>query len=743
MAKFNYPKNNFSIGEISPRLHGRSDTPTYQNGADTLTNAIIYIGGGVTRRSGTKYLGALKNASHDARIVPFQTGTTTCFLEFGNLYIRVWINGAYNGTEIVSPYAIADVHSLSITRDGNSLYIAHSGYQPRKLVYTNATTWDFTTVDVPAFLRIDGTEHITITPSAITGDITLTASAALFSSEWVGRVVKLNGGYVTITAYTSATVVKGYVAFHTFHDGIITKRVDINTNIPGKYSIEVSTVTSSATKKMETEIAVVPYVNEIKRFVEYSNTDSGQLSSATILYSASEPHGIVSVYIKTVLDTYSKTMVSSTTTISPNSPANAEIFYSTTNVFPLVDTTSDYHWTVKIDSLFGYPTAVAIHEQRLWFGGFASALTTVVSSKIGDLEDFTASELADASCIFKLSGIDCSAIKHLVSNKNLEVYTATNEVTIEGGDAGIKPDDSKVKQRTVFGSSDVQPLQVEADTFFVVRSGKALRQNIYTGTTGQYDTADITALAEHITEAGIKNMAYDRHKRVLYIVLNDGTLCTVSIDKKQGLMGFCTHTTASGIFKSVVSVPATSGDAIYFTVMRNNVMVVEQLVADTNTDSHITATAGSPTTSWSGLSHLNGLTVDVIGDGNVLPQKTVSGGAITTEYAVSTVEIGLPYTCTIVDLPVDVQGGQLQGNHISVNEVSLRVLDSGVFKLNDQVINPRNFTFTLGTNTPITSGLVDIHITQGWTTGGQVTITQDKPIPLTVLGIYKKVSSND
>jgi len=50
-----------------------------------------------------------------------------------------------------------------------------------------------------------------LTPSATTGSITLTASAAAFNAGHVGTHIHVNGGFVTITGYTSATVLAGTV----------------------------------------------------------------------------------------------------------------------------------------------------------------------------------------------------------------------------------------------------------------------------------------------------------------------------------------------------------------------------------------------------------------------------------------------------------------------------------------------------------------------------------------------------
>ena len=46
--------NNFSSGELTPTIKGRTDLELYKNGAETLINALVLPSGGITKRNGTK-----------------------------------------------------------------------------------------------------------------------------------------------------------------------------------------------------------------------------------------------------------------------------------------------------------------------------------------------------------------------------------------------------------------------------------------------------------------------------------------------------------------------------------------------------------------------------------------------------------------------------------------------------------------------------------------------------------------
>ena len=87
---------NWTAGEISDRLDGRTDLTRYFNGAKTLENFVVYPAGGAARRPGTQFIHEVKSSASAARLIPFEFNTTTAntyVLEFGNNYFRVYKDG--------------------------------------------------------------------------------------------------------------------------------------------------------------------------------------------------------------------------------------------------------------------------------------------------------------------------------------------------------------------------------------------------------------------------------------------------------------------------------------------------------------------------------------------------------------------------------------------------------------------------------------------------------------------------
>lgn len=139
-------QTNFSAGEISPRVRGRMDLEKYFAGASIMENFKVHLHGGATRRAGTHYVANTKSDG-ECVLVGFEFNTEqTYILEFGNTYIRFYRDGFQiesggSPYEIVSPYSLADVQSMQVHQEADTLWIVHPDYQPRTLTRTAHTAW--------------------------------------------------------------------------------------------------------------------------------------------------------------------------------------------------------------------------------------------------------------------------------------------------------------------------------------------------------------------------------------------------------------------------------------------------------------------------------------------------------------------------------------------------------------------------------------------------------------------------
>jgi len=219
-------QNSLNSGELSPRLRARDDFERYQNGVEKMRNWIPLPHGGAHTRSGTVFVSEVKSSSKETILIPFEYSTIESYIiEAGDLYFRFYRDGgrieSSPGTpvEIATPYAEADLPDVRWVQSSNILYLVHPSYQPRKLIRNSDTSWTLTIIDFVDGPYQDQNKDTTktIAPSATSGSVTLTASGhSPFSASDAtnGRLVRIqqtNWGYAKITGYTSPTVVTATV----------------------------------------------------------------------------------------------------------------------------------------------------------------------------------------------------------------------------------------------------------------------------------------------------------------------------------------------------------------------------------------------------------------------------------------------------------------------------------------------------------------------------------------------------
>lgn len=223
-----YPlQSTFSRGELSPRLHSRIDIDHYRLGLEECVNWVILRQGGLRRRSGTRFIGEVKDHSKAIRLLPFVFSTVQAYvLEFGDGYFRVFANGGSVESspgvpvEVATPFAVADVFDIQFTQSADVLYLAHANYPAQKIERNSHLDWSITEIDFEdgPYLPQNDTDT-TITPSATSGSVSLTASAVAginkgqgFLGTDIGRLIRFQAStgdwhYFRVTGHGSPTSV--------------------------------------------------------------------------------------------------------------------------------------------------------------------------------------------------------------------------------------------------------------------------------------------------------------------------------------------------------------------------------------------------------------------------------------------------------------------------------------------------------------------------------------------------------
>lgn len=183
-------------------------------------------------------------------------------------------------------------------------------------------------------------------------------------------------------------------------------------------------------------------------------------------------------------------------------------------------------------------------------------------------------------------------------------------------------------------------------------------------------------------------------------------------------------------------VSVSSGTAVVVQVNRD-VPAVLQNVATTNWQ--------MARETFSGLSHLEGQTVNILSDGNVEPKKVVTGGAVTLESPGAVVHIGLPINAQFETLDVNVNNQEtLLDKKQLINTVTLVVNASrGILASTPggqwYEYPQREFEF-YDDQVNDATGKVEIKLDSQWDKNGRVKIRQTDPLPLSVLAVIPRVT---
>ena len=662
MTRFVSIQTNFSTGEIDPLLRARVDLPAYGNALEEATNVVVQPQGGVRRRPGLRYVTSLPNsgdesAANGVRLVPFEFSTSDSYmLCFTHNRMFVFKNGSQvldlNGGSLdyldTSSLGLtgARLSTLGWTQSADTLIVVQEDIPPVKIV-RGATDADWTgsviTFDStpkyafsPSFSNPAGT----LTPSAVSGKVTLTASTGTpFSAASVGQYINASPqGRAKIVQFTSSTVVQAITEFPFFSTSAI----------------------ANNDWELETGYEAV-----------WSNTR-------------------------------------------------------------------------------GYPRSVTFHEGRLYFGGSRARPSTVWGSKVGLFFDFEATEgLDDDAVEATLDTNTFNAITDIQAGRDLQVFTTGGEFYCpQEGLQPITPDNFFVKSTTRNGSQEgIRVQQLESGTLFVQRQGKSLNEFAFTDVQLTYVTSKISLLSGHLLRGPTRmalrrSVATDENDLLLITNGTDGTMVAFSLLRAQNVIAPSEFTT-DGEFIDVGVDISTIYTVVKRTVNSATVYYLERFDDTLTTDSSVTGGAAASASA----AHLVGKSVDIILDGAVQANQTVPGGGTVTfsRSAASSYQIGLDYSVKVVTMPADlkISAGTRLGFKKRIVEVNVFVKDT-----QHLIINGTNVPFrslddpnVLDEEVPEFTGTKTLPGILGYSDEGKITIEQDIPLKMILLGLEYKIST--
>lgn len=749
MPRVSLAQTNFTAGEFSPRLIGRTDIDRYANGAALLQNAHPVVHGGAVRRAGSRYqLAASTSTANRSCLVPFVKGRSEAWmLEFSNNACKVLnADGTYSGVTLTTIYSDTVLDLLDYAQSDSIMYLFHPIAPIYRLQLLDGGAWalgEAPLAQVP-FSEVGLAPGGTATLSAATvgvGRVLVAAAANTFLISDIGRAVTFREGIAVITSFTSDVQVTCEIT-----------RAFPSTFINAQWFID------SSPQTICTPSAKDPVGATIQLTLSTNGWRAGDVGSMVRING-----GLckIKAYTSALIVDATIIRVLSATTAAPSLAWSLE---------PPV-------W----GGVFGYPRTGTVYQQRLVAAGTTKNPRTVWGSKIGEPLDFTLGTNDDDAFSFTIDSDESSPISYVSGDTDLLVLTESAEYSMRSGaEKAITPTNVRIKPESNSGCAQLRPVTARSETLFLQRAGRKIRSLAYRYENDRYNSPDLTVMAEHLTTGGVVSMAYQQEpESILWVARADGTLLSCTIDREQNIVGWARHYT-EGAVESLSCIPNSGTDELWLIVRRwvngAQVRYIEKLdhtfapalpgaapaassfppyaaaqVYGCTVDSGLAFDNAAGQTVFA-VPHLIGSTVDIVADGAVQASQVVPGsGNVTLARASFRTLIGLHFQTRITPLNPEVGTGTgtAQGNSMRVGEATVRLLDTVGCAIEDseggqQIVPFRAFGASV-LDQPPEARTENVRVSMlGWERGkSSFTIVQDQPLPLHVLAVIRKLTVND
>ena len=523
MARVAVELTNFTGGELSPRLDGRTDLTKYTSGCKTLQNLVVYPHGSAARRPGSTFIAEVADSDNKTRLIPFEFSTTqTYMLEFSNLKMRVYKDkgAVLEGDKTITGITQANPAVVTATSHGYSngdevLISGVSGMTEvngKRFLVANKTTNTFELQDKDG-VDINSTSFTAYASGGVSNKVfeltTPYTTAQLFDLKFAQSADVM---YITHPSHEVEKLSRTGHTSWTLTDVDFTKGPMQDANTTG------TTLNPGATAVGTGVSLAASATTGINGGSGFQSTDVGRF---VFLHSG-----------------YAKiTAVTDTT--------NATIEILTT----LSASTATADWRLgAFSDTTGHPSCVTFFEQRLVFAGTTDQPQTIFFSKSGDYENMDANiggtVADDDAIIYTIASNQVNAIRFMTATRTLIIGTAGGEFTVSGGgtDSAITPTNILIKKQSNHGSANVDAISVGNATLFLQRAKRKIRELAYNFDVDGYIAPDMTILAEHISEGGLTQIAYQQEpNQIVYATRNDGELVGLTYQREQQVTAWHRH----------------------------------------------------------------------------------------------------------------------------------------------------------------------------------------------------------
>uniref|UniRef100_UPI002638208F hypothetical protein n=1 Tax=uncultured Sphingorhabdus sp. TaxID=1686106 RepID=UPI002638208F len=605
-------------------------------------------------------------------------------LEISHLAIRIFTNDAQvmEGMvpyEVVTPYSYAQVQELAFEQSYDVLYLYHPSYQTREFVRTAGDEFEINLLELEngPFEPRNTDKSITVSASAVTGAVTLTASSGIFAATDEGSLFQMEADdFGDITAWEPyITVTNGQLL--TWNEKV--------------YRVVGGSGRTGALAPVHFEgvewdgIGVGADINDQPAGgcqLEYVHDRFGILR-ITNYVSATEVEA-------TVLRTL---------------PFTASTSYEYTGGYydgwgdwvpPVEGVTYGYGtWRWRFGSFSdtrGWPQCGVIwNERHVLFKG-----STGYASVAGDLKNHaTYNELGDitSDMAFIFTIKDPNAVLRAVADDKLLMFTASGVWALNPSNAaqGIGPGNYRVDRQSNGGGAAAMPAEIESRVVYIDRSKRRIFEADYEAQRNVESVIDLTRYARHIGGSRFIQLATQQQPmNMIFAVRGNGTLSGAAYLPEEQVLGWCQRPMGSGIAaRSICSITDPNGEFEQLWIAAEyggswHILLMDEWRRDDESRPNAVMVDlakkwnGAPATDFT-IGHLPNAAIHVVADGRLYTTLQTDGaGNFSLPIEASIVVAGLPYSAHIKQLRTEKGGdnGPAIGKSARISRGTALVLNS-------------------------------------------------------------------
>jgi len=729
---------NVFLGETSPLIAARIDSPAHEMGARRMENMIPMLTGGLRKRPGTWFDGNT-DGNKEARLIEWLLSDgTVLILELTAGTIRVWRDQENNTYQVIqaitSPYTEGQLRSLQYAASADELWIVHSEQRPMKLSWDRSEEEEPINIDYPRFTNGDGEKDfiaVNNCPSCVafvSGRLCLAGTNNEPNRIYLSRAPDSQSGRNRYNDFT-------------------TEEIYYSTR---EYSIKVLD---------ENGDPVYENILDENNEPTYAEKIAFEMLDDKIIFK-NKSYDIVSTFLNTDAynmnyraDIYTKLMYWANGQIS-STPVGT-IFYSI-RINPLSDIAKIVNGGTGIGlGIANLSPYCKSRSDNVWY--FKEPLTQMKYETINEVTEnivITASH----AIVLEENDMHGSRLQWIAGNRHL--LAATERAT--WSDTGEVPTPATFDMNIIeyAGSNNLQARGTREIMVYAGRDGKSLRALVWNQNSqgSGYIDMDISEQAAHLLGAGIKDFAIaDYPYPILWIVTNAGELISCTVNIRSGIIAYARHP-MDGFVEAVTVAPQRTGDVIFLAVRRDgnrNIehIILEDLVNSDFTESHYIDAGekrefNEPTKTITGLERFAGKTIRVFADGATEPPVIVNNnGIVELQAAISKIHFGLPYKAAFMpntrQIPAN---GTSIGKKRRIEKITLQLFKSLGGKAGTEenksvpIITQRLGEYKLGSAPEPFTGEYDIAVSGNIDTEGKLVIMHEEPCPFTMLALVERVA---